>query len=262
MSGVTTPPTPWLLGYRLFGLRLPEEYRVWVAHDVRTKAYVPWRTARTLLAGACLIGLYSLAQHQVYDWPSRKTLIRLGAAVLAYSLLASGKALVRRELRWQRIDRHGRPATPHRHAVLDNAEAAVAVALAAVLWCGGAAAISYSVRPAGLAALKCRKPSAAVFDRIKAGKTRADATFVDIKGVSFSGGQAVAAAMRAPSTDPKRKYDSQLDMWIIQGNTVYLYGEDVTNPSWTRFPAPKAVDRVAGEALNRAVTCVAFALRP
>jgi hypothetical protein len=259
MSPVTSPPLVWQLAYRLLGLRVPDEYKPWVAHDVTTRTYVWWRTARTLLWGAALVGLFALAWHAVYRWPARATFIRGGCFVVAYALLASGKSLVRRELRWQGIDRHGRPTSRKPHPLSGNAEAVLAALVAMLLFTGGTAAVGYGLRPEGP---RCAKPSDALLDRIKAGLNRTDATFMEVRSAKYSGGEIIAGALRAPSTDAQRKYDQAFEIWVVQGNLIYSYGHTKEVPGWTNFPPPPSLDRVAPQALQQAVNCVTAAVRP
>ena len=251
---MTRPPTSWFLAYRLLGVRLPEQYRPWVARDVKTRMFIWWRSLRTVLWGAVLVGLFALARHAADTWPTRSTFYRLGLLVLAYALLASGQALVKRELRWQRIDRHGNPVPPRGTAFLGGLEAAIAVAVIAVLFTGGTAAVGYALRPA--VPHRCETPSPELVDRIKAGLTKKDVTFASIKRAQFSGGQVVAALLRAPSTDPKRPYEQAFEIWIVRDDGIYGYGHSKEFPGWTDFPEPTSVDRVVPEALQIAVNCV------
>lgn len=246
---MTQPPTSLLLAYRLLGIRLPREYDAWVAHDVTTRTYVWFRTLRTVLWGVVAIGLYAIAYRSAFQWPKRARLIQLGFVVVAYSLLWSGKSLVQRQLRWQRINRHGRPVKPRSTAILENAEAAIAVALAAIVLTGGSAAYAYHTRPA---IASCAKPHADLLERIHAGLTKDGAEFVVAREASFSGGKVIAATMRATSTDPKRKEDRSFEVWLVLDSGIYSY----TETHWSSFGKPPVLDRIAGEAVRVAVDCV------
>jgi hypothetical protein len=244
----------------MLGLRLPEEYRPWVAHDVTTKSYVPWRITRTIVWGLVLVALYAVAQHAMFAWPSRRTLQIMAALVAVYGLLNSSKVLVRRELRWQRIDKQGRPVPPKGHARLVNAEVAALVAVVALLWTGGSAVFGYGLRPNGDVA--CRKPTPDTMERIKGGITHPGATIAAVESVPFAGGEMVGLVLKPPPSDGSKKPQGQFELLIVNGEQIYSFTHTKENPGWTRFDAPPHPDRLATEALRRLTNCLGASLRP
>jgi hypothetical protein len=261
------PPLPWLLAYRLLGVRLPEQYKPWVAQDVTTKWFVGWRTARTFLWGLALVGLYDIGQHAVYKWPVQHTLRMQVLIVLAYSLLASGKVLVKRELRWQRIDKRGRPAPPKGVGLLAQTEAVVAVLAIAIAWTGASAAYGwYGLRDSttvpAFRKVHCDDIDPTVRAAITSAFTKPGASIVIGKVVPFSGGKMVGALFRAPTSDPKRKYDQTYEMFLVKDGTVYAYATTKQDKGWTNLPRAPLTDRVGSEALSKAAECVATLLRP
>src|SRR4051812_39876058 len=194
MSAVTQPqpPAKWVLAYRLLGLRLPREHRAWVASDVTSASFLTWRVVRTFLWCAVAIGLYVLGQTAMYQQPARRSIIRLLLIGLAYALLASRNTLVRRTLRWQRIDKHGRPARARRVALLDNTEAAALVLAGAILVTGGAAVFGYGLRPSTPAAAPCTKPDLNLANRLRAGFKAKGANLVAPQVVKYRRGEVVA----------------------------------------------------------------------
>jgi hypothetical protein len=252
MSAVTQPPTPWLLGYRLLGLRLPEQHRAWVAEDVASRGYLTWRVVRTALWGLAALGLYVLGQSAMWQQPARRTVIRIALLLLAYALLASRSTLVRRTLRWQRVDKHGRPVRPKGMATLGNAEAALVVALAAILVTAGSAVFGYGLRPSGAAVAPCRKPDATLAAELKSGFKNPAASLVSPQVVKFNNGVVVATFF----TTPEKKQPT-FAAFIVDHGTVYeLRAPDNAKGAATTFPPPKTTDRISVEALQRAVTCL------
>lgn len=261
------PPLPWLLAYRLLGVRLPEQYKPWVAQDVATKSFVFWRTLRAFLWGLVLFGLYDIAQHAVYKWPHHTTVYKQVMVALAYSLLASGKVLVKRELRWQRIDKRGRPAALKGMGLLGQNEAVVAALVVAILWTGGSAAYAwYGLRDSSsgpnIGKVHCDDIDDTVRAAITSAFTKPGAEIVIGKVVPFSGGKMVGALFRAPTSDPKRKYDQTYEMFLVKDTTVYAYATTKQDKGWTNLPHAPLTDRVGSEALSKAAACVATVLRP
>lgn len=256
MSGVTQPVPPRndLLAYRYLGLRLPQEYRPWVAADVADKRFLTHRIVRTLLWEAVLLGLWAVGHHAGRgEWPAKLSVIRFGLVMLAYALFSSRDALVKRTLQWQRIDRNGAPvARLKRMGLFEQKEAALLAVAALVLWTGGAYVGGYGLRPTGIAAIPCREASPATLDRIKAGFVKdQDITFVTTRTVPYPGGEIVVGIVNTPKrgTDKKQAFEG----WLVTGEGIARLGG--TEPV-TTFAEAERADRAAGPALKRAVECL------
>lgn len=250
-----SPPLKWLLAYRLFGLRLPDQYVPWVVEDTKSRLFLTWRAGRTFVWLVALIGLYAVGQYYgLGEWPRTLTLGRLVIVALAIALFSSREQLVRRTLRWHRVDKHGNPsARVRRFARLDNREAALLGLAAVVAWTGGATALGYGLRPTGIAAVPCREAEPAVFDRIRAGATGSP-EYLTTRMVRFEGGDIVLAVVAAPKGQPDAK--PSIEAWIVRGDVI----ERISGPeqaTTTRFPRfDDQVDRIAGQALERAAQCL------
>jgi hypothetical protein len=250
------PPRNWLLAYRLLNLRVPEQYRAWVAEDLKGLPFLVWnmlRTALWLLAG---VALFAIGQHAAWDWPSRKSLLFLVGGALLWALLSSRKTLVRKTLRWQRIDKRGNPRPPKRLALLDNREA-VALGLVALMLLTGASAVwGTHKRPKVETFVPCDQPDAATMARIEAGITHPDTkVYLAQSLTSATGEQIVALVLQENKAAPgATRPTSQIEVLIVQGARITALRFKVEG--WTRFPAPARTDRIAAEITTRLFTCL------
>lgn len=245
------PPLKWLLAYRLLGVRLPERYRGWVADDVAASRFLTLRIARTALWAAVLFVLYAIGHHAgLGRWPARITFIRAGLIATAYALFSSREVLVRRALQFQRIDKTGAPvARPKRFGLLHSAEAVLLAAVVAIAWTGMANVFGYGLRPSGIAAVPCREASPEVRDRIKAAFVKKDIEFLVTRSVPYTDAEMVVAILKAPG----REKDQAFEGWIITPAGINrLSGGDPV----TTFPVAERADRLAAQALERAVKCL------
>jgi hypothetical protein len=251
---VQRPDRAWLLGYRILGLRLPEQYRSWVAEDVRSKSFTWLRTLRTALWSLVLAGLFCVGMRLgLRHWPSKVTLYRLGAGVLAVALLSSRDALVRRTLRWQRVDAAGLPVEePKRLARLSSAEGAMLAILALVVWTGAATAFGYGLRPTGPVAAPCRAPDAATTNAIAAGLTVKGGSIQTIRAVHYPAGTMVAGLIAAPGLE-KPKFAA----WVVVGDKTYRFkiGDEQTS-KFDLAPKTALTTQASSDALKRAVECL------
>lgn len=250
-----SPPLKWLLAYRLLGLRLPDEYRPWVLEDTRSRAFVTWRGGRTFVWLAALVGLYAVGQYYgLGKWPHPITLGRLLVVALAIALFSSREQLVRRTLRWYRMDKHGAPSPRvRRFARLENNEAALLGLVVLVAWTAAATLFGYGLRPTGIAAVPCREAEPAVFDRIRAGAT-GDPEYLTTRMVRFEGGDIVLAVVAPPKGQADAK--PSIEAWIVRGEIIERISgpEQTTTTSFPRFD--DRIDRISGQALERAATCL------
>ena len=250
------PPLPWFLAYRFLGLRLPDEHREWVVEDVAGKHFVSWRIGRALVWSGAAIGAYYLVQSTVHLPPARNTMYRLFLGALAIGLLASRNSLVRRTLRWHRIDRHGRPVPPKRLAMLDNREAVVLGAATVVAVVAGMAAWSHGLRPSGGS---CRKPDAATLQVIRAG-LKDQATEIRTPQALPFGREGLRSTMVAAYVKKAGADEPALALWIVtRDSTVYeLRGGPQAAQSATTFepPPPTVIDRNGIVAVQTLVTCL------
>ena len=247
------PPLPWLVGYRLLGLRLPERYRRWVARDVVSRSFLTWRIGRTVVWLLALLGLFALTTDVMYRPLARRTLFQATLAVLAVSLLASGQTLVRRTLQWQRIDRHGRPVAPRRLSALDNAHAVILAIATLVAFAGVSSVVAYSRRPPG-----CDPADAAVIDRIRGAVKKPGTTVEDARQVGY-GGQEVVAAYVTPPGEQRRLW-----FWIVDGTEVFEIrtAEQSEFSPTTLPPIPRErIDRGLAGPLERIADCLALDAR-
>ena len=253
MTAPARPPLPWLLAYRLLGLRLPAEYRAWVAEDVASMYFLAWRIGRTTLWLWTLVCLYWFAQTTVYQSPARRLFYQFLLATLALSLLSSGKTLVRRTLRWQRVDKYGRPVEPRGLARLSNPESLVFGAAVLVFLVSGMSLFAYALRPAGAAGAPCRGPSQAVEARIRAGLKEPDAQLVGATAVTSRGVTTVLAVVHRP---PGKTPQDRPHVWLVTESTVYeLRTAEQAKESATTFEPPPNPERIGIDGLQRVVAC-------
>ena len=263
---MTTPPPPHLqYAYRLLGIRLPDEYREWVAQDIASKSFLNWRIARRLLGLLVAVGLYAVGQASQFRWPAQKTMFRLVLFAFAVSLLSSGPRLARAALRWQRIDKHGRPVPPRGMGLLDAREGVLLTVLAAVAITNASVLFGYGLRPTGVAGIPCDQPEDDVRARLMAGVTHKGAQLSKATSIKYRNGEVVAALLVVPPADPETPpKELSIETWLIQDEQVYSIrkvGTSATDaqkvpPSWASFPDPPAADRVAVDARNRALVCL------
>jgi hypothetical protein len=255
-----TPTRPWLLGYRLLNLRLPEQYRAWVAEDIPTTSFLLWNMLRTFLWLLAGIGLYALGWHATNAWPSKRTLYFLVGGAALWALLTSRKALVQKTLRWQRIDKQGRPRRPKRLAVLGNVEAALLAAAVLVAFTGGAAAFGYGRRPEGVNAIACDKTDPATLARIMAGVKHPQATALASRSLKSSTAEIVGVLLQEPAPKgSKTAKTSWLELIQIEGPNIYAYRFEKLG-TWTTFPEPVKSDRINTEVIARVVKCLGSAV--
>lgn len=246
------PPLTWLLGYRVLGLRLPERYRPWVAEDVRSRYFLAWRIGRTTLWLWALVCLYYVAQSATYQPPARRTFVQAMLAALAVALLSSGRTLVRRTLRWQRVDRHGNHVEPRGLSRLDTVESLVFASAVLVSLVGSMSVFANALRPSGPAGAPCRAPSDETESMIRGG-FKPGAEMVKARAVSYGDQTMVAAVVRVPEGEPPER----AHVWIVRGGSVYeLRTPEQSEESATTFAPPPDVDRVGVEALRRVVLCL------
>jgi hypothetical protein len=254
------PPATSLLAYRLLGLRLPEEHRAWVVADVASPSFLWWRALRTFLWAQVLIVLYAVGQHAgLGRWPGKVTYFRGEMLAAAAMLFSSRDALVRRALRWHRIDKHGRPvASPKPFARLENLQAAVLGVLVLIAWTGASTAFGVGLRPTGIKAAPCREADPVVFDRIRA-NAAPGTTFLTTRMVKFGESFLIVATL-PPKDDvkpqpgkPVPKFDAEA--WVVTGDKIErIAGKEMKTS--TSFPPITAIDRLGGNAIERAFQCL------
>ena len=247
------PPLPWLIAYRLVGVRLPDQYRPWLARDIASKNFVNWRIARTLLALLALYGLFHLAQVQLFTPFSTTTMWQLLFAVVAVSLLGSRKSYMRRARIWQRIDARGNPVPPRGMGLLDNAGAAVLAVGVLVVFTAASSLVAFSRRPPG-----CDSPDRQTLDRVRAGLKNPDVRVKVAYVVPFKDAEMFAAGLDVPGQDnPGYLYV------VVQGENTYdLAAQGSGAAALTTFEKPPPLDRVATDALIRAARCLQAELNP
>ena len=275
MCRVTTPSPPlkWLLAYRVLGLRLPPEYAPWVIRDAGSKRFLWWRSGRTFLWLQVLLALALVGRRIGYgDWIPRVWLIRTELLALAVVLFSSRDALIRRTLRWHRIDKRGDPVEKVKPlARLENREATILGLLVLVAFTGASFAYGYLERPTGAAALPCREADPNVLERIVAGKTDAKARYESTRMVvldditvvlAFTNltGQPLPTAKPSPKPSPSVSSAPQVTIegWIIDAAGVIKRMGD-TPDSTTNFPvAPdkEVKDRGLSPLIQRAADCL------
>ncbi|HWL37155.1 MAG TPA: hypothetical protein VNQ77_13290 [Frankiaceae bacterium] len=246
------PPRPWLIAYRVLGLRLPPEYRAWAAADTQTKAFLNWRIGRTALWLYAGLGLYYVIQSRMHEPPTSAKLLQAFFIISALALLSSKNTLVRKTLRWQRVDRHGRPVAPKRLAILENREAIVAGTAFVVLLASGMAVYAYGLRPTGIQAIKCRTPNGETMDRIRAGLKTQETKITLARSIPYGDATAIVA-YHATGTEKET-----IAFWIMQGDQLFEVNEaEAIKRSPTKFePLPRRDDRIVAEAFLRAYTCL------
>lgn len=252
------PPRPWLIAYRVLGLRLPPEYRAWAAADTQSKAFLNWRIARTTLWAYAGLGLYYVIQSLMHDPPGQTALLQAFLVITALALLSSKNTLVRKTLRWQRVDRHGRPVAPKRLAILENREAVVAGAAVAVLLASAMSVYAYGLRPTGVEAIKCRTPDEETVGRIRAGLKSQDTQLIEPQSIPFANTTIVASYYRLSGEERDRAA-----IWVVDGEQVYeLRTDEQAKDSPTTFQRPPNLDRVVPDAFARVVKCLTDKRRP
>jgi hypothetical protein len=256
------PPRPWLIAYRVLGLRLPPEYRAWAAADTQSKSFLNWRIARTALWLYAGLAVYYVVQSATFAPPGKAKLVQSLLVITAVALLSSKNTLVRKTLRWQRVDRHGRPVAPKRLAILDNREALVGGAAVAVLVASVMAVYANGLRPTGTAAIiksiKCRTPGEDTLGKIRAGLKSADTTIVTPQSIEFQHTTIVASYYRVAG-EPR----DRAAIWVVDGDTVYeLRTDEQAKDSPTTFDKPPNLDRVVPDAFARVVKCLTDKRRP
>ena len=111
-ADVRRPPTRWLLGYYLLGLRLPREHGSWVAEDVATHARVRRLMAVRMLPLAVALAAVAI----LFDAPA--VLGGLAVTVVVGQLLPARSR--QQVLAFQRVDGLGRPVASRGLARLSN----------------------------------------------------------------------------------------------------------------------------------------------
>lgn len=249
---VPRPPLPWLIAYRLVGVRLPDQYRAWVAHDIAAKNFVNWRIGRTLFALLTLLGLFYVAQVRLFHAPSRDTLRNLVLLILAVGLLGSRKSYMRRARTWQRIDARGNPVPPKGLGLLDNAGATVLGVAVLIAFTAASGLYAVAQRPPG-----CKDADRGTVDRINAGLKTPGARVDVAYAVPFSESKLLALGVRVPGKDkPSYVY------LISQGDAIYDFAAAPGGQPLTTFGPPPRLDRVMTDALVRAAKCLQETLNP
>ena len=130
---VVTPPARWVWGYRLLGLRVPPEYRRWVAQEIGTSRSLRRAMGLRIVVAAPLYGALMLVN--VLAGRSIAGLMGALAGLLVASQLFAGR---RRsgELAFQRIDAAGRPVPATGRFKLDNDTSLLLVAVVLVGFLG------------------------------------------------------------------------------------------------------------------------------
>jgi len=179
--------------------------------------------------------------------------IRAACVVLAMALLSSREVLVRRTLRWQRVDADGEPVEePKRLARLSGVEGAMLAVLGLVVWTGAATAFGYGLRPTGPIAAPCRAPDDVTKNTIAAGLTVKDGTIQTIRAVPYSAGTMVAGLIATPGAE-KPKFGA----WVVVGAKTYRFkiGEEQTS-KFELAPKSALSTQASSDALKRAVECL------
>lgn len=254
MPGVTRPPLPWLLAYRLFGARLPSEYRGWAAQDIASKGFVNWRSLRTFLTLILLCGCAYVGRYAFDDKPGFNFLKFSVAGSGVIALLGSRNTYMRRALRFQRIDRKGNPVSPKGLGLLDNLGAAALTVALLVVVTAGAAVYADLGKPPG-----CGKTDEATLGRIRAAFSKPGTTLNAAAEVSYGGSNSVIAASVSVPGQPNVRFV----YWLVEGDTIY----EITGGKQqgvTSFDRPTKVDGVITDPLIRAATCIQerSAIRP
>jgi hypothetical protein len=249
-----TPPRNLLLAYRLLGIRLPDEYRPWVAADVRTRSFLWWRIARTALwLFVAFAVLFTALRLGAAHSPLRRThLIFIGAGILVYALLGSRKVLMRKMLQWHRIDADGMPVEPEKTGRLTQWEAAGLVVVMLVAVAGVSYVYGYGLRPTGVRAAKCRTAPPELVQQLEFGLRGNDPHIVTTSQITNGETTAVVGVVKITGLDQEK-----LGIWIVRNGAIYSV-QGTTNLAKTTFPAPpqNAVDRATGDAFVRASDCL------
>lgn len=267
VAPVVRPPLALLVAYRVLGIRLPAEYHPWVLRDAAAKTFLTWRSLRTFLWGEVLVGLGFLGYYLMLDkWPSRTWQIRSQLFVLAVVLFSSRDALVRRTLRWHRIDKHGRPVAKVKpFARLSNLEAAALGVAVLAATTGVGALVGEAQKPRGILALPCREADPNVLDQITARKTNTTAKYLTTRMIRTGDVTVVIAitdlgvppspspsAQPAPSGSPK--ITPLPELWILRTDGIFRLGDEPK--ATTDFPVLAKPDRGLNSAISRAAQCL------
>jgi hypothetical protein len=252
------PPLPWLLAYRLLNLRVPEQYRAWVAEDLKGRSFLLWNMLRTTLWVLAGIGLFAVGQQARGSWPTRKSVVFLVIVAIVWGLLSSRKTLVRKTLRWQRIDKRGNPRPPKQLGLLENPEA-VALGLVALMLLVSASVLwGNQHRPKPVVKfIPCNQPAPATLDRIKAGITHPDTKLLAAESLTSGTGEEVVALLlqENKAVAGEKRPKSQIELIFVQGARITAY-KFPSVAGWTRFPAAERTDRIADEITRRVFTCL------
>lgn len=269
-----SPPLKWLIAYRLFGVRLPPEYATWVVHDASSPMFLWWRSARTFVWLQAFIAMFAVGRLIAYDeWLTRTWLIRLELVSLAVVLFSSRDSLIRRTLRWQRIDKRGNPVEKVKPvARLENRDAALLGVLVLALVVAGGYVYGYGERPTGVAALPCREADPNVLDDIAAKKRHPTVKYVTTRMVMANGTAVVLAVTdlgSAPRPTPTASPSGSptptptvsqspkpiIEGWIIDpaGTITRLGNQPEASTTW---PATEKPDRGLGPLIERAARCL------
>ena len=130
---IVEPPSRWLWGYRLLGLRVPPPYRPWVAHHLRSDGAV--RTLAVLRFVVVLPFWAVLVAIARRDGGSLAGLYGGLTGALVGSVLFVGRRR-QQELAFQRVDAGGRPVPPRGWGRLDNDAMVLSAAVPIVLLLG------------------------------------------------------------------------------------------------------------------------------
>jgi hypothetical protein len=268
---VPAPPLTWLLAYRLLGLRLPAEYHPWVLRDAASKSFLTWRSIRTFVWGEVLLLVGLWARHlSLGTYPPRVWLIRLELVVLAVVLLSSRDALVRRVLRWHRIDKHGNPVEKVKpFARLSNLEAVALGAAVLVAWSAAGYVYGDFERPRGIAAAPCREADPNVLAQLAEHKTDTKAKYLTTRMV-VDGDTTVVIAVTdlgrpatlpspkpgAPTPKPDATPKPIIELWVIDPTGISRLGRKADPDATTDFPALERTDRGLNPAISRVAQCL------
>lgn len=243
-----------------------------MVQDTASKSYLPWRNLRGLISGELLYGLAVLGYRLgLGKLPATKQLYLGQLGVIAWVLLSSRDTLVRKTLRWHRIDKRGRPvANPKPMARLGNREAAALAAAALVAWTGAAFVAGNFNRPTGIRAAPCREADPAVLDRITARKTNAKAVYATTRMVRYKDVDVVVALIDldgnlekpspppspapSPSGSAAPKDDKTIEAWIVTDLRVERLGNDPK--ATTDHPAIEKPDSALNPAIERVAICL------
>lgn len=274
------PPTgAVLLGYRLLGLRLPAEHHGWLLGDAASRTFLLWRSLRTFLWAEVVLWLVLLGRSVTLgSWPAwgegprewvRSWPFRFQLIIVAVVLFSSRDVLVRRVLRWHRIDKHGRPVENVKpFARLSNLEAVALGAVVLVLCGAGGAVYGNTQVPRGVRAAPCREADPNVLDRIRAGQTNTKAKYIRTRMV-VQGDAAVVMALTetgelvtptprpgapTPTASASPRPEVLAEIWVVRTDGVQRFGD--LPKATTGFPTIDARDRKYYDAISRVAECM------